>query len=396
MRDEKRRGADGPRRVLQVLGRLDRGGAETMIMNLYRRMDREKVQFDFVLHTREQCDYSGEVRELGGRVYSVPAFGPGTAGSYAGAWRALLDGHPEYRLLHSHVRSTASIYLPIASRRGLVTIVHSHNTSSGRGIGSAVKSVLQLPLRYQADYLFACSEAAGEWLYGKKACHSPKFRLLKNAVDTGRFAFCQETREETRRKLGISPGQLVIGHAGRFEEQKNHSFLIKIFRKLKKENPSAVLLLSGGGALYGRIRQETADAGLSMAEGRGASGADVRFLGVCGDMDRLYMGMDVFLFPSLFEGLPVTLIEAQASGLPVVMSDTITREADIASEGGKSLVTVCGLGEDPAAWAEKTVRAAAKSPFRGRRGEAVRAVAESGYDIASTAAWLQDFYLSVV
>lgn len=394
MKAERNRNRQTPLRVLQVLGRLDRGGAETMIMNLYRNIDRSRVQFDFVLHTQEECDYSEEVRRLGGRILSVPAFGPKSAGSYRRAWRELLDGYPEYRILHSHVRSTASLYLPEASRRGLATIVHSHNTSSGNGIGAVVKGLLQLPLRFQADYLFACSQAAGEWLYGKKACRSAKFRVLKNAIDTGIFTFDAGIREEARSELGLLPGQLVVGHAGRFEEQKNHSFLLRIFAEIKKQLPGAVLLLAGDGALREKIRLEALQLGLETSEGRSPSAAgDVCFLGVCADMNRLFMAMDVFLFPSLYEGLPVTLVEAQASGLPVVVSDTVTREADVSVLPQKSLMTAVSLAGDVSVWAAKTMEAPRKSPYAGRRPEAAEAVIQSGYDIRATAEWLQEFYM---
>ncbi|MDY4068972.1 MAG: glycosyltransferase, partial [Lachnospiraceae bacterium] len=201
-----------PIRILQVLGRLDRGGAETMILNLYRHMDREQLQFDFVIHTEDVCDYTEEVLQLGGKIYSMKPFRVSTALAYRKQWRLFFREHPEYRVIHGHMRSTASLYLSEAKRAGLVTIVHSHNTSSGSGIAALVKNVLQYPLRYQADYLFACGRKAGEWLYGKKACDSPRFRLLLNGIETDRFRFLEAVREEKRHELGIGADDLVFLH----------------------------------------------------------------------------------------------------------------------------------------------------------------------------------------
>ena len=422
---ELRQQTKAPVRILHVLGRLDRGGAEAMVMNLYRAVDREKLQFDFVLHTEEECAYSAEVRKLGGRIFTVPAFSAQTASRYQKAWRELLWTHPEWHILHSHVRSTASLYLPIARKYGMKTIIHSHNTDSGKGLGAMVKSLLQYPLRFQADYLFACSQAAGEWLYGKKACRGKRFYLLKNAIDTGRFAFSEDSRTKKRRELGIPEQALVVGHIGRFEEQKNHRFLMKIWEAVnagfaeweikqeslgvsevqgKLEGPAreCVLLCIGEGVLEPEIRKLAAEKGFT----------NVRFLGSRSDVNELLSAMDVFLFPSLFEGLPVTLIEAQAAGLPIVASDTITGEVMVTP-----LVQMCSLQESAKAWAGKIFQAvgerkkelqmsgemsgqeiavSAEDWIQERKygsQSAIRRIQAAGYDITQTAAWLSDFYL---
>lgn len=382
-----------PIRILQVLGRLDRGGAETMVMNLYRHMDREQLQFDFVIHTEEECDYTQEVEKLGGRIYSVKPFCASTALEYRKQWRLFFREHPEYHVIHGHMRSTASLYLAEAQRAGLVTIVHSHNTSSGSGISAVVKDVLQYPLRYQADYLFACGRRAGEWLYGKKACTGPRFRLLPNGIETERFRFQSELRAKKRHELGIGDEELVFLHIGRMEEQKNHRFLLQIMKEIERMERKSRLLLCGCGPLEGELRAQAA--------------ADVCFLGVRDDIPALMMASDAMIFPSLFEGLPVTLVEAQAAGLPVLMSDTVTDEVILTD-----LVQTMSLRESAHLWAqqalgraEPTWRAAEQSVKAAgqihraaqqarERSAYAQEIRSAGYDVEQSAKWLAEFYLS--
>ena len=159
-----------PIRILHVLGALNRGGAETMVMNIYRNIDRNRVQFDFIVHTNEKCDYNDEIINLGGKIYSMPRYNGKNHIKYKKAWNNFFKRHIEYKIVHGHMRSTAAIYLSIGKKHGLKTIAHSHSTASrGNKFEKLVKNVLQIPLRYTANYLFACSEEAGKWLFGKKA-----------------------------------------------------------------------------------------------------------------------------------------------------------------------------------------------------------------------------------
>lgn len=370
-----------PIRVLQVLGRLDRGGAETMILNLYRRMDRQRVQFDFVIHTEESCDYSREVEALGGRIYGMRPLRVSTALAYRKQWRAFFKKHPEYRLVHGHMRSTASLYLAEAARAGCVTIAHSHNTTSGQGASALVKDVLQYPLRHQADYLFACSKKAGVWLFGKKACQGPSFHLLLNGIEPELFAYTEEKRQEVRRQMDAEE-KLIFLHVGRLEWQKNHAFLFRVFREAcgmaasQAAGRECRLWLCGTGDDVLRIRQ--------LAEEEGI-GDKVDFLGVREDVAELMAAADVMVFPSLFEGLPVTLVEAQCAGLPVLMSDAITGEVMLTD-----WIEMASLEAPPAAWAEEALRMAAVKRQDGRA-----AVREGGYDVAQQAMWLQNFYEQV-
>lgn len=367
-----------PIRVLQVLGRLDLGGAETMIMNLYENIDRDQVQFDFVIHSQDECAYSSRVRELGGVIYSVPCFTMKNIREYKKAWRQLFAAHPEYKVIHGHVRSTASIYLKIAKQYGLVTIAHSHNTSSGKGLSAFVKNTMQHSIRNIADFLFACSKGSGIWLYGGKACKGDNFYVLKNAIDTEKFTYTQEIRERVRSSLNLED-KFVIGHVGRFEQQKNHDFLIQVFGEIYHTNKDARLLLIGSGPLEEATKDKVAKLNLSKV---------VYFLGIRKDVNELLQAMDIFLFPSLFEGLPVTLIEAQAAGLPVVASKNVSKEVQVTD-----LIQFLEIDNNIKEWS-KAVLNTPKDKYR-EDSNIGQGIAESGYSITTTSMWLMDFYMKI-
>lgn len=365
-----------PLRVLQVFAQMNRGGAETMIMNLYRNIDRSKVQFDFIVHTEEKCVFDDEILALGGSIYRVPRYTAKNHFHYVQTWSNFFREHKEYKIIHGHVRSTAAIYLKIANNYGLHTIAHSHSTSSGSGFPSIVKNILQFPIRYTANYLFTCSMGAGEWLYGKKACSDDNFFILKNAIEVEKFIFNKETRSRIRKELGIED-KFVIGHIGRFSTPKNHTFLIDVFREVLNRNNNSVLILIGDGELKSVIEKKVLELGLSE---------NVIFMGLRSDVPELLQVMDVFLFPSLYEGLPVTLVEAQATGLPSVISSNITDEIKVTN-----LVNKISLNESLDHWAEKVLS------FNGTyiRESAINNITESGYNIAQVSEWYQNFIFDI-
>ena len=367
---------DKPIRILHVFGRLDRGGAETMVMNLYRNVNRNAIQFDFIVHTNEDCDYDDEIKFLGGKIYRVPCYNGKNHFQYKKAWNNFFQEHSEHKIIHAHVRSTASIFLKIAKKFGLITIAHSHNTSSGRGASAIVKNTLQYPIRYIADYLFACSKVAGEWLYGKKACEGENYFLLNNAIDSDKYIFDEEIRLTKRKELQIE-NKFTIGHVGRFHPQKNHSFLIDIFKEVYNKNKNSVLLLVGDGELKKSIQKKVKSLDLSN---------NVIFAGVSSEVAELLQAMDVFLFPSLHEGLPVTLIEAQAAGLPCIVSDRITNEIKITE-----LITFVPLTNTPKQWASEVLYYGENFKRKSQHSQIIKA----GYDIKTTTKALEKFYLMV-
>lgn len=362
-----------PIRVLQVFAQMNRGGAETMIMNLYRNIDRKKVQFDFVVHTKEKCDYDEEIASLGGSIYYIPRYSGKNHLQYKKAWNLFFKEHPKYKLIHGHVRSTAAIYLKIAKKYNLVTIAHSHNTSSGSGISAVAKNFMQYPIRNTADYLLACSKIAGEWLYGEKTCTKDNFYILNNAIDAKKFAINEEIRNGKRKEFHLEE-KLVVGHIGRFHTQKNHTFLIDIFKAVSDQNENAVLMLVGDGELRQSIDKKVQDLGMDDK---------VIFTGVRSDIPELLQAMDVFAFPSLYEGLPVTLVEAQASGLPCIVSDTITDEVYF-TDLIKSLNLNSSLNE----WVDEILKYSKDSMRRNITNEII----DAGYDIEKNSNWVENFY----
>ncbi|MDT8390387.1 MAG: glycosyltransferase family 1 protein [Lentisphaeria bacterium] len=348
-----------------------------MIINILRHLDRRKIQFDFVAHTDDRCDLFDDIESLGGRIHVMPRFNLFNIFSYTNAWKSFLKANSGgHDILHSHIRSTACLYLPIARKFGYTTIAHSHNTAVDRGIRGTLKYLLQWGLRRQnIDYYFACSKKAGTWLFGKKIAEN-RLILLKNAIDCKSFTFNQPTRAFKRQQLNLD-GKFVIGHVGRFFPQKNHSFLIDVFAEVAARDTHATLLLVGDGDLRPIIEEKVNALGLAER---------VMFTGVRTDVAEMMQAMDVFLFPSLYEGLPVTLIEAQAAGLPCVTSDTITDEVAITD-----LVDPLSLHSPVGLWAEKVL-----SKRYNQRRDMSEAINQAGYDVDQTAAWLENFYLDAV
>ena len=366
-----------PIRVLQVIGIMNRGGAEAMIMNLYRNVDRNRVQFDFVEHSEEAAVFDDEILSLSGKIYRCPRYTGKNHLAYVKWWKAFFDKHAgEYRIVHGHIGSTASIYLGIAKHYGLFTIAHSHNTDGALSVYAVLYKLLSYRTRSIADYFFACSVQAGIDRFGARtAKQKDRCRVLNNAIDTTAFAFNGMVCNQTREGLGLTKDDFVLGHVGRFMDQKNHGFLIDVFSEIVKREPNAKLLLVGDGPLRKQIENKAAGLGLSDR---------VIFTGVRSDVAELMQAMDVFVFPSKFEGFGVALLEAQTAGLPCVISDSIPKDAVIT----KDLITTCSLQDAPAEWAEHVL--SRKQEARSDHSEEVKA---AGFDIRETAKWLEGFYL---
>ena len=359
-------------KVLQVFGALDCGGAETMLMNLYRKIDTELLQFDFVKHVTKDCFYDAEILERGGKIYSCPKYTVTNHFKYVKWWDGFFASHPEYKIIHSHVRSTASVILKVAKKHGLVTISHSHSTSNGKGFKSVVKKILQASIPKYSDYCFACSKKSGEWLFGRGVVESEKFRIIPNAIDTEKYKFDASIREEIRSSLGVSD-KFVYGHVGRFHPAKNHSFLIDVFYEIHKRQQNSVLLLVGGGDLQEETKKKIDELSL---------GDSVIMLGVRSDVNVVFQAMDVFLFPSLWEGLPLTVVEAQAAGLPCFVSDTVTKEVDLSE-----LVRYLPIDRGTDVW----VKALENENLEHKN--VIPSIVKAGFDINASVKELTEFYV---
>lgn len=356
-------------RVAQVMGYMDGGGVEQVVMNYYRHIDRSRVQFDFLV-----CEGSGmvpreEIESMGGRVLMVPP--------YKELPRYMRETERLFReeswpIVHSHVNALSMFPLRAAKRAGVsVRIAHSHSTA---GRGETAKNAAKLVLRRFSNvyptHRMACSRYAGEWLFGKGA----DFEVVYNAIDLSRFAFDAEARAEARADLGLVGGQTAIGHVGRFMPQKNHRFLIEAFALAAKRRPDLVLVLVGTGEAEALAEGWAAERGVSDR---------VMFLGQRDDVGRLYQAFDAFALPSLYEGLGLVGVEAQAAGLPCFLSDRITREVDVT--GTVRFLPI----DDPRAWAEALAEAEPGVRINARREDF------ADYDIDRAAGRLAARYLEL-
>lgn len=362
-------------RILHVFGSLNTGGAETLVMNLYRNIDRSKIQFDFIVHTNEVGYYEEEIKKLGGKIYRLPSYKVINHFKYKKEWNEFFQNNKEYKIIHSHVRSTASIILKIAKKYGLKTISHSHNTSNGRGIKSFIKKILQYKIRKVSDYFMGCSSEANLWLFGKKVANSSNCFVLNNGIDVDKFKFDTKKRLKIRNELGIKE-EFVIGHVGRFCYQKNQEYLIEVFSLLHKENPNTKLLLIGSGELENDIKKLITSYQLDSA---------VIMLKNRSDINDIMSAMDVFVFPSRYEGLGIVVVEAQASGLPCFISDTIPKSVSVTK-----LVKMLNIEEEPKVWLREL-----KKIKTTKRQDYSKEIKENGYDIKDSTRFLFDFYINI-
>lgn len=365
-----------PIRILHVLGGLGLGGAESMVMNLYRHMDREKIQFDFVIYENGKLDFYDEIISLGGQVFKSPHFNGVNALKYIKFWVKFLNAHQEYGVIHGHVRSTASIYLLIASHLGRETIAHSHSTSNGTGISALVKKTLQYPIRFISDYQMACSLDAGKWLFGRKVLNRNSFFIIKNAINMETFKFSPAVRAKKRKDLGLEH-QFVLCNVGRLVYPKNHEFMLNIYEELIYQCPEAVLVLVGEGELEKVLKQKVKEKGLEKG---------VLFLGNRSDVSEILCAADIFLFPSRYEGLGIAAVEAQAAGLMTLCSERIPKEVFITP-----YIQSIPLSEKPEKWIHTIMKY--------RKGYEHKCYAEkikqAGYNIDSSADKMQKFYLNL-
>lgn len=364
-----------PIKILHVVGRMDRGGTEALLMNLLRTIDREKFQYDFVEQTEDRCHHDDEIERLGSKIYRVPHISIIKLREYRKWWRDFFQEHPEYHIVHGHSRGSAPIYLDEAKKAGRITIAHCHNNSHGKGIRGLARFIWQLPLRRIADHNFACSYDSGISQYGRHG----KFKLVKNGIQIERYLWNETYRNKHRRALNVEQN-FVVGNVSRFEPQKNHVYLIRIFAEIKKRQENAKLLLVGAGTLEADLRRLISSFNLEK---------DVIFTGVRADVNELLQAMDAFVFPSHFEGLPLALVEAQTASLPCFGSEkAITSEVKLTD-----LMHYIPLEQSPAYWAEYIL--SHTIPVQ-QRCDQSQAIIDAGFDIRTTAEQLNNFYMDVL
>lgn len=348
---------------------MQAGGLETLIMNIYRNIDRTKIQFDFLVHYTGDYFYDEEIKKLGGRMYKLSVRNDNHFVKYLKDLDSFFKNHKEYKIVHGHMESLGQFYFRAAKKHHVpVRIAHSHNSATENTIKGKIKRILLRRYKVYATDYFACSEKAGKFMFNNK-----EFTVLKNAIIVDNFTFNENDRQQLRRELGLE-NKLVIGHAGRFCEQKNHKFLIKIFRDVVRSDKNAILLLIGEGETFCRVQEQVSEYGLE---------GNVQFLGVRKDIAKLYQAMDCFVFPSLFEGLGIVAIEAQCSGLPVVASEVVPKEAAVTKQ-----FCYMSLDNTSKEWADTILKVS-----RSERKAEVDKIRSAGYDVRDVASFLQQFYL---
>lgn len=356
-----------PIRILHIVTYMGRGGLETMIMNYYRNIDRSKVQFDFLTHRQERWDYDDEIEKLGGKIYRLPRLNPFSP-SYLKALDGFFKEHKEYKIVHCHQDCLSGIPLKYAKKNGVpFTIAHSHSSNQNKDLKYLVKLAAKKNICKYSDYLFACGKEAGEWMF-----KTSDFEILNNAIDTKKYIYNKEKSLKIKEDLGITD-KFVIGHVGRFRKEKNHDFIIDIFKEVCEKEPNSILLLVGDGPLEEEIKKKVNSLGLEDK---------VKFLGARDNVNDLMQAMDVFLMPSLYEGFGIVLMEAQASGLKCVISDSIPTDAIITQK-----VKRLSLDDDISTWVKEILS------NKSERKEGIEDIEKSKYDIKSNAKWLENFYI---
>ena len=354
-------------RVLHIVTHMGRGGLETMIMNYYRNIDRSKIQFDFLVHRDFESAYDKEILELGGQIFHVPMLNPFSPAYYK-ALDAFFSTH-KYDIVHSHLDCLSAYPLRSAKKHGVkVRIAHGHNKNQDRNFKYPIKAISRYFMPIYATHLFACSTDAGNWMFPRK-----QFTVMNNAIDASVFTYSEECTSKMHNLYGFDD-KFVLGHVGRFNPQKNHSFLIDVFSAVHKKCPNSVLALVGSGDGMQEIKNKVFSLNLQDS---------VLFCGETPNVSSFLQAIDVFVFPSLYEGLGIAAVEAQAAGLPCILSDQVPLECKMTDD-----VEFISLSSPPETWAEHIC-----SYRNYQRKNTYNAICNAGFDIKQNVKWLENFYL---
>ena len=353
------------KRLLCLLSGMNAGGAETFLMKIYRNIDRTKYQFDFCINVKEKCFYEDEINSLGGKIFRIP-YKSENLNEFKRQLFDLVKNEKYQYVLRITSNAMGFLDLKIAKNAGAkVCCARSSNSSDGGGFKENLAHIVgRLLYGKSVDVAFAPSDLAASYTFGKSAYKNGKVNILHNAVDLDIFHYDEAEKHRIRKEFGIGPDTKVLGHIGRFMDQKNHMFLAEIFKCVKEENKNTVLLLVGDGPLKEQFIKKISDFGLEDS---------VIFAGIRSDIPSLLSAMDVFVFPSFYEGMPNTVIEAQATGLPCVISNTITKEAKITD-----LVEYLPLSASAEYWANTVM-----NKVSDERVDTKEAFIENKYDIST-------------
>ena len=360
-----------------VLDNTGRGGAQAYAMNVQRNIDRSVFRIDFAVNRTPLNGYQEEILSLGSRILHIPKFKVFNWYTYSKAWNRLLEEN-DFDIVHGHVSSTAAIYLHIARKKNCVTIVHSHSAGyRGNCFARSIKKIFTKYAKREADYWFSCSEKAAFRLFGYDYLNYPNYVEIPNAIIVEKYKFDRNTRQILRSRMGVAEDTLLVGHVGSFSTPKNHPFLLRIFKSIKVRRTNVKFVLIGAGKLEMEIKDMVQRLGLSK---------EIIFTGSIGNVNEYMMALDVMVFPSLFEGFPVTIIEAQAAGLYTVFSDTITTQVNLTD-----FVVPMSLEDNESVWAEKALQ---KKMYDRRLGNEI--IAKSEFNMKTSIKTLERLYMKMV
>ena len=365
-----------PIRIAQIIGKWVGGGVESVVMNYYQHIDRNKIQFDFICDSDSIKIPYQEIEALGGKVILIPPYQK-IVQYHKELKKILKQGN--YKIVHSHINTLSVLSLFTAKcARVPVRIAHSHSTTNPKEKKkNLIKQGLRPFSKVFATHYMCCSEFAGRWLFGDKEYNKGNVYLINNAIDINRFKFNEAIRKEVRKELNLKEDTMAVGHIGRFGEQKNHNFLIDIFKELQKQKENSILLLVGQGKKEREIQEKVKELKLENK---------VIFLGQRKEVNKFYQAFDAFVFPSLYEGLGMCLIEAQCSNLYCLASDEVPKIAKINEN-----VEFLGLSEPAKEWANRILENSNKLPREPFNDK----IKEIGYDITKEEKRLAQKYLEI-
>lgn len=370
-------------RVLHVVTIMNRNGLENRIMDIYRNIDRNKIQFDFLTQRNIPGHFDKEIEKLGGHIYRMNT--PNTLRfiSYIKNLNNFFNEHKEYKIVHSHLNTISTWILFAAKKAGVpIRIAHSRTWGMEVNLKSIFKYISRIFINIPTTHKFACSKQAGEWLFGKNGIKAPNFfKVIPNSIQINKFEFDKDKRKQIRKELDLNENQIALVHVGRLVPQKNHMFIIKIFKEILKVKSDAKLFLIGEGELEEKIKKECKKMNIDHA---------VFFLGVKENVGDYLNAMDLFIFPSLFEGFGTVAIEAQCNGLKVLASDSIPYETKVTD-----IQEFMSLKKNEKEWAKQIIDMICKDEKIERKTYASK-VKKAGYDIIDTYAYLENFYLESI
>lgn len=357
-------------RILQIVNIMDRAGLENVLMNYYRNIDRSTIQFDFLVHRDKKGAYDDEILSLGGKIYHAPRLYPQNYVKYFQFMNDFFKNHPEYVIVHSHIDALSSFPLYAAKKANIpVRIAHSHSSKLDHDLKYPIKKIALMMINRVATNYFSCSNVAGKFMFGNS-----NFKIMYNAIDLLKYQYNDSVRKKIRNQLKLGDS-LVVGHVGRFYYVKNQLFLLDVFKKINDCCEKSVLLLVGDGPDLKKIHKKIIELQLQDK---------ILILSNRDDVNELYQAMDVFVMPSLFEGLPMVGVEAQASGLPCFFSGSISNEVLLTSNS-----QMISLKKESSVWSDTIL----KSDLT-RNTKSYQELTAKGYDIQTQSTYMQEWYIN--